>query len=198
MVRSGLAASRPEQPFAHHGLLFEPEIGSYQNRARQYDLGKRRFNQMDPREFIDTFQAYFRLATSFRPLEPLLRELNLFEYQLGNAVSNRDPLGLTCELNGPWGHIKGYASAVNSCGADASREACLDETFRGLGRRRCWFCTETPGGRFPYHLAVMPCQENNQFPTCSSTRGCGVTSIGLNGPHECQCQCLPDLVCPIW
>ena len=43
--RPGRFASNVNQPFAHQGLLFEPEIGSYQNRARQYDVGKRRFVQ---------------------------------------------------------------------------------------------------------------------------------------------------------
>ena len=41
MHNPGLAASGVQQPFAHQGLLFEPEIGSYQNRARQYDPPKK-------------------------------------------------------------------------------------------------------------------------------------------------------------
>jgi hypothetical protein len=36
------------QPFAHQGLLLDPEISSYQNRARQYHSGQRRFVQRDP------------------------------------------------------------------------------------------------------------------------------------------------------
>jgi RHS repeat-associated protein len=44
----GRLASGVDQPFGHQGLLFEPEIGSYQNRARQYDPNKRRFMQRDP------------------------------------------------------------------------------------------------------------------------------------------------------
>jgi RHS repeat-associated protein len=44
----GRIATGVEQPFGHQGLLFEPEIGSYQNRRRQYDPGKRRFVQRDP------------------------------------------------------------------------------------------------------------------------------------------------------
>jgi RHS repeat-associated protein len=36
------------QPFAHQGLLLDPEIGSYQNRFRQYGPGLRRFVQRDP------------------------------------------------------------------------------------------------------------------------------------------------------
>jgi len=44
----GRIATAVDQPFAHQGSLYEPEIGSYQNRARQYDPAKRRFVQRDP------------------------------------------------------------------------------------------------------------------------------------------------------
>ena len=37
-----------EQVFAHQGLLYEPELGSYHNRARQYHPTMRRFVQRDP------------------------------------------------------------------------------------------------------------------------------------------------------
>jgi len=43
----GKLSTAVSQPFAHQGLFFEPEIGSYQNRARQYDPGNRRFMQRD-------------------------------------------------------------------------------------------------------------------------------------------------------
>jgi len=46
----GRTATSVSQPFAHQGLLHEPEIASYQNRARQYDPVKRRFTQRDPLE----------------------------------------------------------------------------------------------------------------------------------------------------
>ena len=35
-------------PFAHQGLYLDPELASYQNRARQYDPGKKRFIEADP------------------------------------------------------------------------------------------------------------------------------------------------------
>ncbi|MCH7700524.1 MAG: RHS repeat-associated core domain-containing protein [Planctomycetes bacterium] len=37
-----------DQPFGHQGLLYEPEIGSYHNRARQFDPTILRFMQRDP------------------------------------------------------------------------------------------------------------------------------------------------------
>jgi RHS repeat-associated protein len=58
----GLKASGVDQPFAHQGLLFEPEIGSYQNRARQYDPRKRRFVQRDPAGFADGLNRYMYLG----------------------------------------------------------------------------------------------------------------------------------------
>jgi len=44
----GLRSSGVDQPLAYQGLLFEPEIGSYQNRARQYNPKARRFSSPDP------------------------------------------------------------------------------------------------------------------------------------------------------
>jgi len=40
--------SRLGNPFGHQGLVLDAEIGSYQNRARQYGPSVRRFIQRDP------------------------------------------------------------------------------------------------------------------------------------------------------
>ncbi|MBI3834742.1 MAG: hypothetical protein HY287_10475 [Planctomycetes bacterium] len=64
--RPGKQSTGVSQPFAHQGLLFEPEIASYQNRARQYDPTKRRFAQRDPLllaraarfDYVDGMSAY--------------------------------------------------------------------------------------------------------------------------------------------
>lgn len=45
--RPGLTATAVDQPFGHQGLLHDAEIGSYQNRARQYAPNLRRFAQRD-------------------------------------------------------------------------------------------------------------------------------------------------------
>ena len=47
-IHPGRFATGLDQPFSHQGLWYEPEIGSYQNRLRQYDPGTRRFIQRDP------------------------------------------------------------------------------------------------------------------------------------------------------
>ena len=49
----GKTATAVEQPFGHQGLLYEPELVQYQNRARQYDPLKRRFGQRDPENMQD-------------------------------------------------------------------------------------------------------------------------------------------------
>ncbi len=41
-------STRRGNPFAHQGLLYDAEIASFQNRARQYDPKMRRFVQKDP------------------------------------------------------------------------------------------------------------------------------------------------------
>ncbi|UCE61658.1 MAG: hypothetical protein JSU63_07900 [Phycisphaerales bacterium] len=73
----GRIASGVGQPFGHQGLLFEPEIGSYQNRARQYD-GKGRFMQRDAlprmRYVGDSSQV----------------DWNLYAYEAANPISHVD------------------------------------------------------------------------------------------------------------
>jgi len=69
----GKLSTAVSQPFAHQGLLFEPEIVSYQNRARQYDPAKRRFAQRDPLSYKVS--------------------LNVYVYANGNSVTRLDPTG---------------------------------------------------------------------------------------------------------
>jgi RHS repeat-associated protein len=70
------------QSFAHQGLLFDPEIGSYQNRWRQYDSSKRRFAQRDPLGLQSSIKR-----TSFD-------SVSHYVYEEGNPISNIDPSGL--------------------------------------------------------------------------------------------------------
>ncbi len=85
MRHPGRASTAVAQPFAHQGLLFEPELAQYQNRARQYDPGKRRFVQRDPVAFL----AYTFLAGSHYAFG-----LNQYDYVSGNPATVRDPSGL--------------------------------------------------------------------------------------------------------
>ena len=81
----GRLASAVQQPFAHQGLLFEPEIGSFQNRVRLYAPGKKRFAQRDP---------YF-FAFADGP--------NLYSYTRENPIAQIDPSGFVCSGWAPTG-----------------------------------------------------------------------------------------------
>ncbi len=54
----GRLATAVSQPFAHQGILYEPEISSYQDRARQYLVSARRFAQRDQADYADGMSAY--------------------------------------------------------------------------------------------------------------------------------------------
>ncbi len=63
-IHPGRTATSVDQPFAHQGLLHEPEIGSYQNRARQYHPGTRRFLQRDPAQYAGGMGFYEYIASN--------------------------------------------------------------------------------------------------------------------------------------
>jgi RHS repeat-associated protein len=78
------------QPFAHQGLFLDPEIGTYQNRARQYGPGLRRFVQRDPLgiDIACTIQE----GMSILPL--VYRDgLSMFAAEGNSPVSHSDPTG---------------------------------------------------------------------------------------------------------
>jgi len=98
----GRFATGVNQPFAHQGLLYEPEIASYQNRARQYDPAKRRFVQRDP-------------------LDLGAGTMNVYEYVSANPLTQSDPSGLACcthaadvptDVDGQCGHICHYKGVI--------------------------------------------------------------------------------------
>jgi len=75
-----------DQPFGHQGLPFDAEIGSYQNRARQYDPGKRRFTRRDPLQYNEGLYDY--------------------GYLMANPAMRLDPFGLAsvrCDCNSTLG-----------------------------------------------------------------------------------------------
>jgi len=84
--RPGKQSTGVAQPFAHQGLLFEPEIASYQNRARQYDPAKRRFDQRDPIAFL---RSRFNARDDYRD------GTHQYVYVIGSPTSRVDPTGLT-------------------------------------------------------------------------------------------------------
>lgn len=90
-VRPGLPATKVNQPFAHQGLLFEPEIGSYQNRARQYDVRLRRFTRPDD---ISLGSNAVLLASPLPlPQAQYTGGLNVYHYNYSNPTTILDPTG---------------------------------------------------------------------------------------------------------
>jgi len=80
----GRPATNVSQPFAHQALMYEPELAQYQNRARQYDPGKRRFAQRDPFTTTRTLPNYPRDG------------MNSYQYLMGAPQQQLDPTGLSC------------------------------------------------------------------------------------------------------
>jgi RHS repeat-associated protein len=62
-------------PFGHQGLVLDGEVGSYQNRARQYNPSHKRFMQRDPVGHGGG------------------GSVNLYQYVRNRPLSNRDPSG---------------------------------------------------------------------------------------------------------
>ncbi len=83
MLHPGRIATSVDQHFGHQGLLFEPEIGSAHNRARQ--KGERQFFQRDR---VDVE----RLALSDHHIDAL----NLYTYERSAPQGNLDPSGWDC------------------------------------------------------------------------------------------------------
>jgi RHS repeat-associated protein len=96
--------------YGHQGLVFDAELGSYQNRARQYAPATRRFLQRDPLGLIiieDSMgQPVLKLASaetpqgikSYFPDEALMYRdgMNIYQYVRTSPLTKRDPVGLCC------------------------------------------------------------------------------------------------------
>jgi len=105
----GRFATSVDQPFGHQGLLYEPEVGSYQNRARQYLPMRKRFAQRDPlgsfgggsQSFYESAaeQAAARYAESTgvfleRAMLQYVRGMSTYEYLDSSPADTLDPSGL--------------------------------------------------------------------------------------------------------
>jgi RHS repeat-associated protein len=138
----GRLATAVSQPFAHQGLLFEPEIGSYQNRARQYDPGKRRFVQRDPLAF---------LQSHFLPHRHYLDGLSLFSYQAQNPTGFLDPQGTDCRTE--------YDDCMDDAHFD--RNLCLSNVSFICGMFN--YCRQTIARRLCYSVLEAGCNTANEI-----------------------------------
>lgn len=128
----GRIASALDQPFGHQALLFEPEIGSYQNRHRQYDPGQRRFLQRDP------------LAVRRRPGSGYQDGLSIYAYLSNAPIGKSDPFGaeiLVCNRR-IGGIIPGNHAYFWD---DRDAESCGMSSFSGSGGPGDEECGGVPG-----------------------------------------------------
>ncbi len=93
-------------PFGHQGLAFDVEIGSYQNRHRQYAPKMKRFMQRDPlgtRPVVRKPWSTSRdpaLDPRGRVVQPYADGMNLYEDVKSNPTTDTDPSGLRVRMRG--------------------------------------------------------------------------------------------------
>jgi len=150
----GRTATGVSQPFAHQGLLFEAEIGSYQNRAREYEPTMRVFFERDP------------LYERPRPRILTNECMHLYLVLRANPQRYRDPKGLwtgsyNCTFsNGGCCCGLGGIFCYQACGRNCTLTDCITDdlgdpcppivndatTYFQLG---CLGCPIPPGGTNP-------------------------------------------------
>jgi len=159
--KPGRTASSIGNPFAHQGLPYDAEIGSYQNRARQYNAGLRRFMQRDPlalrKRRFDATREY-------------LDGMSSYQYLRANPAAKLDALGLACGSGWTDSIVPDNPSLPYSpCPSVPFTGPCLvhDACYETCGMRKD-FCDET----FWDNL-IRVC--NYVYPSCW---------------HPCRYQCL--------
>jgi RHS repeat-associated protein len=164
----GRFATAVYQPFAHQGLLYEPEIGSYQNRARQYLASAGRFAQCD-------------LLTLYPAVHMRYRDgLSLYAYVRANPVKNHDPSGLCCPTGytiesitwtcAPW-QYQSYESAG----------PCESTVLAGQGGA----CVGVVDGWWhPCDLRIRVCPR-----TCTYARACCPMAICVSDDYQASTTC---------
>ena len=196
MNHPGRSFTGVDQPFAHQGLLFEPEIGSYQNRARQYAPSMRRFAQRDP--------------LALRPLAGRGYQdgLGMYQTRLANPLVWTDPFGkcgcpvcpgeiydgaegwVVCSTYGCTGGGFAQHRAI-PCVADHVTDPCLrhciceHETFHAAVCNAVGCCRDY-GGCDPDILTQYPTEECDAYATeAACYLGCS--------PPQCD-RCIVDCI----
>jgi len=107
------------QHFGHQGLLFEAETAQYQNRARQYGPGERRFAQPDPLRHRAPSAATDRIA------------LHVYLYEGSSPIRFQDPSGLY-STDVHYSDSKLWAEAVGYPSGPASFLAAANDGTDGI------------------------------------------------------------------
>jgi len=106
--------SRRRNLFAHQGLVLDPEIGSYQNRARQYAPRAKRFMQRDPTALDEMSGRGYQDGPC------------LYAYMRSRPVVLRDPFGSSACWADPCLQAKLFGLDVGSEGDDVGGVICAD------------------------------------------------------------------------
>jgi RHS repeat-associated protein len=115
----GRIATSVSQPFAHQGLLYEPELAQYQNRARQYDPARRRFAQ---RNSIDQPRSAGR---EYRD------GLSLYMYVGANPLRWVDPSGLWKACYGCGAYVSDPGLIWDKCRVSCALIKCYTRDIEG-------------------------------------------------------------------
>jgi len=84
-----------EQPFGHQGLLYDPEISSYQNRHRQLMSKYRRFLQRDPLGYVNGVNMYgYCLMNPIKFMDTFGKDVGVKLMSLEEAF--RKPIPIAC------------------------------------------------------------------------------------------------------
>jgi RHS repeat-associated protein len=156
----------------HQGLVFDAELTSYQNRARQYAPAARRFMQRD---------SYMLRIYSDRAAPGYIDGMNLYNYTRESPFGRLDPSGhwsgsYTCNfVNGGCTCGLFWIFCYQSCGRNCTLIACdsppcpptTTDTWELFQCGGCGGCNPPPGGGNP------------------GTYGCDLGSAG-------QTRCVPE------
>jgi len=174
--------SRLGNPFAHQGLPLDAEIASYQNRARQYNPGLKRFVQRDPQGLQDRrdfFNAVDRSGPQVSPQNDPTAQysdgLSTYQFARARPIASLDPFGLEC-----WSCTQLYDVCMQTCTSTDGGTA--EPLPHDVCHEICW----------PDHKNKQACPATNP----GRTNGDCICSEGKNPLHPEAQECFRGLCSP--
>jgi RHS repeat-associated protein len=174
----GRVATNVGQPFGHKGLILDAEIGSYQNRSRQYAAPERRFMQRDP------------LVWGNRPRGGYQDGMNVYAYVGCSPTARMDPTGM-CNV--------GWFVPGGECGSSKPLLGCV--VCDGNNGYECCACTEVdPNGYCvdaQYCDSIIP-DHSNPVAGCISEHERGHVKYACPGSCDGRTWAQEPKDCPCW
>lgn len=172
--RPGQTVSGVGNTRGHQGLIYDAELSSYHNRARQFDPRAKRFLQRDPLAFRET---RFSARTNYRD------GLGLYNYVKASPLGHVDPRGLCtqadidalimgdADVSYLWGLTPPCCSIKPACNIfcwGTGHTTCTPAVIGGSGITRADVCIRT--SRFGPAIKVTLLHELWHALTCCSGR----------------------------